>query len=239
MTMLVDRERMIRDIYEDIGVVSKGPMNPESPASNPAVKPLPFDPEGAKKLLAEAGWKDRDGDGIIENEQREKFEFEFTRAPGGATHERMTQYLKDSYSKAGISMKVRIVDWSVYTEIMKTRDFDALTLSWSASAPESDPKQIWHSDSMKEAGHNFVQWKSAEADALIEQGRREMDPASRQLIWQQFEAVVADGQAYTFLRALPWLRFVKRDFGNVQTYKSGLEPEEFFRVSPTALPAAN
>jgi ABC-type transport system substrate-binding protein len=147
--------------------------------------------------------------------------------------------MRDSYAKAGIRMTVRVVDWSVYTEIMKTRDFDALTLSWSASGPESDLKQIWHSDSMREGGHNFVQWKSPEADALIEQARRQMDFESRQLIWQQLEAVIADGQAYTFVRAVPWLRFVKRTLGNVQTYKSGLEPQEFFRMAPGSVPAAN
>jgi peptide/nickel transport system substrate-binding protein len=235
MTMLIDREQMIRDIYDNIGVVSKGPMNPESPASNPSLKPLPFDPESARRLLAEAGWQDRDGDGILENEAKERFEFEFTRASGGATVERLTDFLKASFAKAGILMKVRVVDWSVYTEIIKTRDFDALTMGWSANNPESDPRQIWHSESTKEGGDNFTQWSSPEADALIERGRREMDAASRQLIWQELERVIADGQAYTFMRVVPWLRFIKRDFGNVHPYKSGLETWEFFRTGSGAV----
>ncbi len=239
MTMLIDRELMIRDIYDNIGVVSKGPMNPESPSSNPALKPLPFDPEAAKKLLAEAGWMDRDGDGVIENEKLERFEFEFTRASGGATVERVTDFLKGSFAKAGIRMTVRVLDWSVYTEVLKTRDFDALIMAWSANAPESDPRQIWHSESMKEGGDNFTQWKSAEVDALIERGRREMDPATRQLVWQELEAAIADGQAYTFVRVSPWLRFIKRSFGNVHPYKIGLEPHEFFRVGSGSVPSPN
>lgn len=236
MTMLLDREQMIRDIYENIGVVSKGPMNPESPGSNPALKPLPYDPEAARRLLAEAGWQDRNGDGILENEANERFEFEFTRASGGATAERLTDFLKSSFAKAGIAMKVRVVDWSVYTEIIKTRDFDALTMGWSANAPESDPRQIWHSESTREGGDNFTQWKSADVDALIERGRREMDFATRQIIWQEMEAAIAEGQAYTFLRVVPWLRFIKRSFGNVQPYKTGLEPHEFFRIGTGTVP---
>ena len=236
MTMLLDRERMIRDIWDGIGIVSKGPNNPESPASDPAVKPLPFDQDKAKLLLAEAGWKDRDGDGILENEKGDKFTFEYTYATGGEISERLARFVKDSYGKAGIIVTTRPVDWSRYQELLKLRDFDAITMGWGANAPESDPRQIFHSESIKEGGDNFTQWVNKDCDALIEKGRRTMDEATRMEVWRQFEACVAEDQPYTFVRVAPWLRFVKRDFGNVNTYKSGLEPQEFFRVSGSTQP---
>ena len=236
MTMLLDRERMIRDIWDGIGIVSKGPNNPESPASDPAVKPLPFDQDKAKQLLAEAGWKDRDGDGILENEKGDKFTFEYTYATGGEISERLARFVKDSYGKAGIIVTTRPVDWSRYQELLKLRDFDAITMGWGANAPESDPRQIFHSESIKEGGDNFTQWVNKDCDALIEKGRRTMDEATRMEVWRQFEACVAEDQPYTFVRVAPWLRFVKRDFGNVNTYKTGLEPQEFFRVSGNAQP---
>ena len=237
MTMLLDRERMIRDIWDGIGIVSKGPNNPESPASDPAVKPLPFDPEKAKALLAEAGWKDRDGDGILENEKGDKFTFEYTYATGGEISERLARFVKDSYGKAGIVVTTRPVDWSRYQELLKLRDFDAITMGWGANAPESDPRQIFHSESIKEGGDNFTQWVNKDCDALIEKGRRTMDEATRMEVWRQFEACIAEDQPYTFVRVAPWLRFVKKDFGNVNTYKTGLEPQEFFFVSGRAQPA--
>ncbi len=236
MTMLLDRERMIRDIWDGIGIVSKGPNNPESPASDPAVKPLPFDQDKAKQLLTEAGWKDRDGDGILENEKGDKFTFEYTYATGGEISERLARFVKDSYGKAGIIVTTRPVDWSRYQELLKLRDFDAITMGWGANAPESDPRQIFHSESIKEGGDNFTQWVNKDCDALIEKGRRTMDEATRMEVWRQFEACVAEDQPYTFVRVAPWLRFVKRDFGNVNTYKTGLEPQEFFRVSGNAQP---
>jgi peptide/nickel transport system substrate-binding protein len=229
MTMLLDRERMIRDIWDGIGTVSKGPVNPESPGSDPDVKPLPFDPEAAKLLLAEAGWEDRNGDGVLEDAKGDRFEFEYTYATGGEIAERLARFVKDSYGKAGIVVKTRPVDWSRYQEILKLRDFDAITMGWGATAPESDPRQIFHSDSIREGGDNFVQWRSARCDALIEKGRRTMDEAERMKVWREFEACVAEEQPYTFVRVAPWLRFVKREFGNVNTYKTGIEPQEFFR----------
>ena len=237
MTMLLDRERMIRDIWDGIGIVSKGPNNPESPASDPAVKPLPFDPEKGKALLAEAGWKDRDGDGILENEKGDKFTFEYTYATGGEISERLARFVKDSYGKAGIVVTTRPVDWSRYQELLKLRDFDAITMGWGANAPESDPRQIFHSESIKEGGDNFTQWVNKDCDALIEKGRRTMDEATRMEVWRQFEACIAEDQPYTFVRVAPWLRFVKKDFGNVNTYKTGLEPQEYFYNSGRAQPA--
>src|SRR5690606_24352716 len=162
MTMLLDRDLMIRDIWQGIGTVAVGPNNPPSPAAAPDVEPLPYNPQRARELLAEAGWIDRNGNGILENEQGQEFVFEFTRASGGQTIERMQKYLIDQCASVGIRCNPRIVDWSQYDQIMKNRDFDAITLGWSASAPESDPKQIWHPDSIQNQGHNFIQWDAGQ-----------------------------------------------------------------------------
>ena len=235
MTLCLDREKMIRDIWEGVGVVAKGSVNPESPASDPSIKPHPFDPARGKALFAEAGWMDRNGDGILENAAGAPFQFEFTRASGGEISERISNFIRDSYAKVGIQVSVRVVDWSVMQEITKSRDFDALTMAWSATTPESDPRQIFHSESIKEGGDNFVQWNSTRADSLIDQVRSTLDFNTRMQVWHEFEEVLHEEQPYTFIRVAPWLRFVKRSIGNVQTYKTALEPYEFFRA--TALPS--
>ena len=234
MTLLLDREKMIRDIWDGIGIVAKGPFNPESPASNPALSPLPFDPASGAALLKEAGWEDRNQDGVLENEKGEKFSFEFTYATGGEIAERIARFVSDSYRKAGIEVTTRHIDWARYQDLLKSRDFDAITLAWSANSPESDPRQTYHSESMAKGRDNFAQWSSPEADALIEQGRRTMDPATRMLVWHELERAIAEGQPYTFVRVSPWLRLIKRDFGNVRMYKTGLSPEEYFFAGPTS-----
>lgn len=237
MTLLLDREKMIRDIFDGIGVVAKGPFNPESPASNPDVEPMPYDPARAMALLREAGWEDRDGDGILEDAKGEKFRFEFTYATGGEIAERIARFVKDSYSRAGMICDTRPVDWSAYQSILKARDFDAFTMGWSASAPESDLKQMFHSESTAKGMDNWIQWRSPEADRLIDQGRTTIDDEARWKIWQELEAVLADEQPYTFVRLSPWLRFIRRDVGNVHAYRTGLVPDEFFKADSVMVPA--
>ncbi len=229
MTHMLDREAMIRDIYEGIGEVAVGPNNPPSPAAAPEITPWPYDLNRARDLLREAGWWDRDSDGILENEDGVEFTFEFTRASGGQTAERMQKYIVDQCAKMGIRCTPRVVDWALYDQILKTRDFDAIVLGWSASAPESDPSQIWHTDSIQNQGHNFIQWDAGQ-DQHIEAIRGTLDADERMKHFHEFHRLVHEEQPYTFVRVAPWLRFVDREFENVHTYPSGLETREFMFV---------
>lgn len=231
MTMLLDREAMIRDIWAGIGEVAVGANN-VGPARDPSIKPWPFDPDRAKQLLSEAGWRDRNGDGILENERGEPFTFEFTRSSGGQISERIGKFVVDSYARAGIRVTQRAVDWSQFDQILKTRDFDAITMGWSASAPESDLTQIWHTASIERQGHNFIQWRHPDQDRLIEAIRSELDFDRRMKLFHEFGRLLHEEQPYTFVRVPPWLRFIKKDYGNVHTYETGLETREFFRATP-------
>jgi peptide/nickel transport system substrate-binding protein len=235
MTHLLDREKMIRDIWKGMGQISKGNFNPNSPSSDPALQPWPYDLNKARALLKEAGWEDRDGNGVIEDKDGREFTFEFTYTGGGEIAERIATFVKDSCAAAGIRCNLKSIDWSVGEDIRKRRDFDATTLAWGANAPESDPKQIYHSDSIRNEGDNFAQWNSPEADKFIEMGRRELDFDKRMKAWHAFERVMHEEQPYTWIRIQAYPRFVKAEIGNVNTYPKGLEMQEFFR-SPTALP---
>ncbi|MFO0872760.1 MAG: ABC transporter substrate-binding protein [Phycisphaerales bacterium] len=232
MTLLLDREKVVREIYEGVGRVATGPGNTESLVLDRSIKPWPYDLKRAKELLAEAGWKDRDGTGVLRNEAGQPFVFEFTRPVGGETTERFTNYIKDQCAAVGIECRVRPLDWSVFQQVLKTRDFDSLIMGWSPNSPESDPRQAFHSQAILDQGDNFVQWANPEADRLIDAGRHEMDFQKRMEIWHRLHALLHEEQPYTFVREVPWYRFVRKEIGNVHPYKSGLEPWEFFRIGP-------
>jgi peptide/nickel transport system substrate-binding protein len=234
MTLAIDREKMIRDIWKGIGVVAKGNQPLGAPGSNPDIKPWPFDPPAALALLKEAGWEDRDGSGVLKDKLGNEFAFEFTYAAGGEIAERLARFVKDSLTGIGLRVTLRGVEWSVYQDLLKTRDFDCITLGWGANAPESDPKQAFHSASIKNQGDNFTQWANADADRLIDEGRRELDDAKRFAIWRQLEAVLHDEQPYTFIRVPPWIRFASKQVGNINPYPKGLEPAEYFNSGAAA-----
>lgn len=227
MTLMLDRERINRDFYMGLAAVATGPF-PPGPQTNPEIEPWPYDEERARRLLAEAGWLDRNNNGILENERGDEFRWEYTFSTGSTVTEKIGRYVVDQCLKMGIICTIRQIDWSVMSPTLDNRDFDGLTMAWSASAPESDPNQLWHSASIQNQGDNFAQWNSPEADRLIELGRGTLDEEERMRVWHRLHRVIHEEQPYTFLLNLPWIRFVDRRLENVHPYPSGLHKEEWF-----------
>ena len=235
MTLMIDRDRIRRDISKNLVRPATGPFLSSTPQANPNIEPYPHDPERGLELLAEAGWMDRDGDGKLEDADGNPFTFEFTFSNGSDSTLQMANFMKADFAGYGIEMTMRTIDWSVLVDILNRRDFDAITFAWSASTPESDPYQIWHSDNIENQGDNFIQWNSPDADRLIEQGRQTLDFDERMKVWHELHNVYHEEQPYTFMNEIPWLRFTTKQSGNIQEYSSGLEYLEFW-VGQESLP---
>jgi peptide/nickel transport system substrate-binding protein len=83
-------------------------------------------------------------------------------------------------------------------ENLKDHRFDATTLGWVADLVQ-DPYQIWHSSSALNRGSNYVAFKNAESDRLIEQARLEFDAEKRKQLYWKWQELIHDEQPYTFL----------------------------------------
>ncbi len=225
LTMLVDRQGILRDILYNLGVIVTGPFYINSPAYDRSIKPYPYDPVQAEKLLAEAGWVDHDGDGIRDKDGT-KFSFEFLISAGSKFAEQLSTILKESLRRHGIRMTIRRLEWAVFIQQIDDRQFDACTLGWSMGW-ESDPYQIWHSSQAKK-GSNFVGFVNKEADEIIEKARREFDPKKRNEMYHRFHRIIHEEQPYTFLFTMNALVAVDRRFQNVNVYPMGLEPREWW-----------
>jgi len=231
--MLLDRDRILRDFYRNLGTVSTGPFSPVTPQSHPGITPIPFDMEGAKRLFAQAGWRDRDGDGILENPEGEPFEFEFTYPQGSSSSPRIAKYVKDQCATVGIRMTERVVDRAVFFEALSTGDFDAITLAQSLGFPESDPHPAWHSDSIRD-GANISRWQDNIADTLIERGRRTMDATERAVLWHELHRMIHEAQPFTFLVDRAELMLVSKDLRGADPSAAGLDLRNAFLAKPRA-----
>lgn len=228
MTMLLNRQEMADQLMAGLATVATGPFNPLSLQYDPGVTPIAYDPAAAKALLAEAGYADRDGNGVLEDEDGRPFRFALIYPSGIANYQQMAQYLKDAYARAGITMDLDPTEFNTMLQRIDDRNFDAITLGWGGVV-ESDPKQIFHSDMIAKGGNNYVGYRNAELDAVIDQARMTVDEDERIALWHKVHRVLQEDQPYTFLFNTKTVVFMDDRFRNVKVTKVGLNDRvEYF-----------
>jgi peptide/nickel transport system substrate-binding protein len=224
LTHMINRQAILDKLMFGLGEIVTGNFYIFSKEYNKKIRKWAYDPELGRKLLAREGWKDSDGDGILDKKGK-KFSFTFTISSGSKFAERLASILKEDFSKAGIEMEIHRFEWAVFVSKLNKRDFDAVTLGWSLGYG-GDPYQLWHS-SQVEKGSNFCSFVNREADSIIERARVEFDRNRRIRLYHRFHEILHEEQPYTFMFAQPVLYAVSRRFENVKVHTMGLDFEEW------------
>lgn len=207
MTLLIDRPGIIGGLMGGLPLPTACEFYWKGPDCPANVRPLPYDPAAGRRLLAEAGWKDSDGDGLLDKDGA-PFRFSLLVPATSVELERIATKVKDDLSRSGIDLEVRKVEWAALLGRLRDHDFDACALAWSGG-PRTDPAQIWHSDAVKD-GSNWVGFRSAKADALIDEAKTTLDDTKRHALYHHLVRLLHDEQPYTWLYVRPRLELVSR-----------------------------
>jgi peptide/nickel transport system substrate-binding protein len=151
---------------------------------------------------------------------------------GSTSQHRMLLMVKNDLAAAGIDMKLQTVEWSVLLERLKQQTFEGCSLAW-ANGDDPDLYQIFHSSQSNIGGDNFIAFKNARLDQLIEELRREFDMDKRIKISHEIEKLIHDEQPYTFLFCFDALVAVSSEFQNVRIFPNSIHPISFY-VDPGA-----
>lgn len=221
MTYLTDRKRLIKDIWLDFAEPAISPFSPRSKQHNKSLTPRKYNALKAKNLLQQAGYKDRNADGILEDKEGKNFSFELVYFQDSEDTKRMVLFLKDLYAKAGILLIPKPTEWSVMIGLLNTRDFDAITLGWT-SGVETDIYQYLHGSQIENNGDNFMSYSNPVLDKLIDEARSTVDEEKRMPLWKAAEKVLYDDQPYTFLMRRQSLLFIDDRIKNLKITNLGL-----------------
>lgn len=201
MTHAFNRELTIQRNLNGLGSLTTGPFFQDNSAYDQSIQPWRFDLDRAAELLSEAGWVDRDGDGLREKTiNGRKTNFTFKMLTYGHRPEIISsmEIFREDLRSLGILMDIETVDWSVMIERMMNKDFDAYTGGWSLGW-EVDLYQVWHSSQADiPRGSNRIGFRNAEADEIIETSRTTFDPDARTEQFHRFHQIMHDEQPYTF-----------------------------------------
>ena len=124
-------------------------------------------------MLAQAGWKDRNGDGVLEKNGK-PFRFTIMTNQGNTERIRTAEIIQQNLKAVGIVVDIRVMEWQAFLEQIDKRSFDAIILGWSMGR-DPDLYDIWHSSKTKKGEYNFISYKNPVVDRLLVEGRRTFD----------------------------------------------------------------
>ena len=207
LTMLFDREKVRTTLLAGLDRTADCIFYFESAACDPEYRQAPYDPAAALRLLAERGWADHDGDGVLDKDGL-PLRFTVSIPTGNQWVEQALLVYRQNLTRVGIEMEVQKLEWSVFIARLRAHELDAGVLVWVMDL-ESDPYTLWHS-SQVEAGSNYTGYRNPVVDALIEELRGEFSKDARMEILRRINRLVVDDNPQTLLFHKPRRALVHR-----------------------------
>jgi peptide/nickel transport system substrate-binding protein len=229
MSHLVPRRRINKEKFEGLSQLRSGPFFSKSIYSDASIEGPRFSPKKALALLEEAGWKDRDGDGILDKDGK-PFEFAMMRQSASAAHQAaVLELFAETLKQVGISMAIDVVDatGALYTRAGR-QDYDAYILIWGLELllPGEGLEQLYSSK-----GHyNWQAFSDARTDELLKAFDQD-DEIKRVQAAHALHARLHEMQPMTFLFTNPACVIWNRRVKNVIPHVLGVRPWDF-RVGP-------
>lgn len=227
MLYALNRDAWVKAFFNGAEPVSNSWVANVNPLFNPDVTTYPYNPEKAKQLLSQVGWKPG-ADGILERNGK-RFEFEIVTTAGNAVRERSQQLFIDQWKQVGISVKVNnapsaVVFASDFIEHASEGKWMAFMFAWTSSLGEAG--QLFQNKNLNSgqisvpdksnnfAGQNIGGWKNDEFDKLTSEGAVEFDEAKRKQLFAQAQQVWAEDVPALPLRFRSNYYVTKKDLVN-------------------------
>lgn len=204
LSLLIDREKLIRDLFYGNYVRGTGIMGPNSQYHSPKNHPVPFDMKKAQALLKEAGWTKVGEDGVL---VKNGLRFEFEVVMSNPTFQRFLTIYQEDLKKVGIKLNIRSMEWATGLKMRSENQFDGFMVSWTREVLPFGFDRMWGSQSADILGSdNFSGYKNPEVDKLATQIDAEFDKQKRIKLVRRLDEIIAADQPWSFLWELTYFR---------------------------------
>ncbi len=187
LNMAINKNAILDAVFQGAGKAAKNPIPPTIWSYNDAVSDDPYDPEGAKKMLADAGVTDLSMKIWAMPVQR----------PYNPNARRMAELIQSDFDKIGVKVEIVSYEWGEYLKRSKAEDRDgAVLLGWTGDNgdPDNFLAVLLGCDAV--GGSNRAQWCNKEFEDLIQKAKVVSDAAERTKLYEQAQVV--------FKREAPW-----------------------------------
>jgi peptide/nickel transport system substrate-binding protein len=199
LALAIDRDRILHGIRNGLGTPAVGPIMPFHWAHDPAIPPLPFDPDSALGLLRAAGIQDQSGDGRLQLTDGSPFQIEIKHPAGSSMARDVAEAIRGDLARIGIRAAARPTEaTTLFADVTSPqRRFDAALLGWSGDI-RLDLRDNFHS---RAAGgpYQFASYANPEVDALLDRAALELDRDRATDLWRRVQNIFREEQPWTLL----------------------------------------
>ena len=221
LSYAIDKQEIIDGVLLGYGRVATGPYKPDTWVYNDKVRKFGYHPDKARQLLADAGWRDSDGDGVLDKDGK-PFSFTIVTNQGNDLRAKSGEIIQRRFREIGVDVQLRVIEWATFLkEFINPGNFDATILGWTGG-PEPDQYNIWHSSKTGPRQLNFIGFNNSQVDELLERGRRTFDLEERKRYYDRFQEILAEEQPYTFLYVPEALPAIAKRFRGVEPAPAGI-----------------
>lgn len=219
LAYLIDRKNIIAKVLYGQAIPVQSHIFVDRKNLNTDLPEIEFDPVKGRKLLEEAGWKDTDGDGILDKViDGKKTDFKFTLLSSTSYDKQIMIVYAEELKKAGILMDLVMLEFAVYIKKIAEHEFDARYGMWTLGNSFLNPYPIFHSSQAEPGGRNTMSFINRESDSLLEQYQLEFDESKRIDIIKKWQKLIYDEQPYLFLWILKDIYIYDDRFNNTRWY---------------------
>jgi peptide/nickel transport system substrate-binding protein len=210
LTMAIDREEMIEVLRAGYGQPAIGPIGPYHWSFASDLGAPPFAPDSARALLAAAGLRDGNGDGVLERPDGSPVTADLEYVATSGYQRDVAEMIQSDLAEVGIRIAPTPLDWNTIIGGITSpgRDFDAVVMGWETDF-RLNLRDTFHSAAL--AGpYQFAGYSSPEVDSLIEASMLLADRDRARPLLHRLQEIMRDEQPWGFLYYFPDL-YVMRD----------------------------
>ncbi|WP_164215196.1 glutathione ABC transporter substrate-binding protein [Virgibacillus sp. YIM 98842] len=179
ISMAVDKELIIDGIFEGYGIPANTPIPRDIEGHDETVEDYEYDVEGAKELLAEAGYEDGFSTTIWTDDEREQMDTAVN--------------VQSQLAEIGIDAEVEVLEWGAYLEQTANGEHDMFVIGWTSGTgdPDYSVYSLFHSNSVGAPG-NRTFTENEELDALLDEARQTTDVDDRMALYSEIQELLVD-----------------------------------------------
>jgi len=197
LTYAINRKEIIESYLSAFGEICKGPVSPMFNIYYDSDLPTnDYSPEKAKEILKDAGWNDKNGDGIIENGDVD-FSFDLYTNTGNPRRNYVATIVKNNLRAVGIEVNVQMLETGAFIERLMKRDYDAWIAGWTIPIP-INLNPYWNSD--KEIGFlNFSSYQNKAKDEILNTLQQRLTESEKTKLYKDLQSIFQEDEPVTFL----------------------------------------